>query len=72
MAKTDRHYHYEVQGYDDNANGRLNNVVIITIIKAHDVDHALLQAKNIIKKPNYRISRIWECIGDCYTRDKDE
>lgn len=64
-----RIYHYEIHAYSHKniENDTLYDATSVSILHALSDNNAIEQAKKLVDKPFYRISRIWEC-HDCERR----
>jgi hypothetical protein len=58
-----KHYHYEVTGYNKVEKKQLDDVVYITTMAKNEKE-AIKLAKPMVKKKYYRISRAWECLEE--------
>lgn len=65
-----KHIHWEFVGYDEADNGnQLKFPTEIVVVGSETEDHALLQAKMMIKRKNYWLRKSWQCTT-CENQEK--
>jgi len=64
-----KHFHWDFIGYEDRSTTGFNEAVEIMVVGHLSEDIALEAAKNILKRPNYYLRKVWECTTCAYQKD---
>lgn len=57
------HFHYNIDSYDEQQGDKLTNASSIQVVAEDELD-ALRKAANMLVRPHYRVSMVWECFKD--------